>query len=106
MKLHVDEKGLITGYSVFGDETTDRPEIAEDKLPKDFKNDFWPGKWVLADGLIVLSGNEKPEPKPLPNPMEDLQQENSLLKAQVQALADRNDFVDDCIAELAMLVYG
>ncbi|MBS4173469.1 hypothetical protein [Bacillus sp. FJAT-49736] len=33
------------------------------------------------------------------------QKELELLKAQVQANADRTDFHEDCIAEMAMVVY-
>ena len=36
----------------------------------------------------------------------DLKQENKLLKAQVQAASDRSDFLEDCIAEMATLVYN
>ena len=32
--------------------------------------------------------------------------ENTLLKAQIQAQSDRSDFVEDCIAEMATVVYG
>ena len=31
--------------------------------------------------------------------------ENSLLSAQVQAQTERSDFIEDCIAEMAMQVY-
>lgn len=34
------------------------------------------------------------------------EQENKLLKAQVAAQSDRADFVEDCIAEMAMQVYN
>lgn len=37
--------------------------------------------------------------------MDLLEQENTLLKAQVQASADRSDFHEELIAEMAMLVY-
>ena len=36
---------------------------------------------------------------------EELRDENVLLKAQIQAQADRSDFVEECIAEMATLVY-
>lgn len=36
----------------------------------------------------------------------DLTSENTLLKAQIQAQSDRSDFVEDCIAEMATVVYG
>ena len=35
-----------------------------------------------------------------------LESEKKLLTAQVQALSDRNDFVEDCIAEMAAIVYA
>lgn len=35
-----------------------------------------------------------------------LEIEKKLLTAQVQALSDRNDFMEDCIAEMAALVYA
>lgn len=35
-----------------------------------------------------------------------LQQENSLLKAQNQALSDRTDFHEELIAEMAMIIYS
>lgn len=35
-----------------------------------------------------------------------LEIEKKLLTAQVQALSDRNDFMEDCIAEMASLVYA
>lgn len=35
-----------------------------------------------------------------------LESEKKLLTAQVQALSDRNDFMEDCIAEMATIVYA
>ena len=37
--------------------------------------------------------------------IEDLKKENKLLKAQVQAQTERSDFIEDCIAEMAGVVY-
>lgn len=36
----------------------------------------------------------------------ELQAENALLRAQVQSLAERGEFIEDCIAEMAMQVYA
>ncbi len=36
----------------------------------------------------------------------ELQAENALLRAQIQSLADRGEFIEDCIAEMAMQVYA
>lgn len=38
--------------------------------------------------------------------LKNLQQENKLLKAQLQAQTERSDFIEDCIAEMATQVYG
>lgn len=35
-----------------------------------------------------------------------LMSENKTLKAQIQAVSDRNDFIEDCIAEMAEIVYA
>lgn len=35
-----------------------------------------------------------------------IQSENKLLKAQIQAQTDRSDFIEDCIAEMAMQIYN
>ena len=45
-----------------------------------------------------------PPPEP-PKSNAELQAENELLRAQVQSLADRGEFIEDCIAEMAMQVY-
>lgn len=37
---------------------------------------------------------------------ENQEQTNTLLSAQVQAVSDRSDFVEDCIAEMAAIVYA
>lgn len=34
------------------------------------------------------------------------EKEKTLLKAQIQALSERNDFMEDCIAEMASVVYA
>ena len=38
--------------------------------------------------------------------IDDLEKENSLLIAQIQALSDRNDFLEDCMAEIAGTIYA
>lgn len=45
-----------------------------------------------------------PPPEP-PKSNAELQTESELLRAQVKALSDRGEFIEDCIAEMAMQVY-
>ena len=48
-----------------------------------------------------------PEVKPTDaERISQLESEKKLLTAQVQALSDRNDFMEDCIAEMATIVYA
>lgn len=37
---------------------------------------------------------------------QNVELENKLLKAQLQAVTDRNDFMEECIAEMATQVYS
>lgn len=51
----------------------------------------------------------EPEPEPEPTPEERvaaLEAENKTLKAQVSAQSDQMDFYEDCIAEMASVVYA
>ena len=38
--------------------------------------------------------------------IKELEEENVLKTAQIKALSDRNDFLEDCIAEMAGLIYA
>lgn len=61
--------------------------------------------WV-HDPVTGLFSAPSTQATPKPDPIEVLKDENTLLKAQVQALSERNDFIEDCIAEMAGMVYG
>lgn len=55
--------------------------------------------------------NEKPDKKIISYSkknaiLDSLIEENKLLKAQLQAQVDRSDFIEDCIAEMAGVVYN
>ncbi|MDD3229761.1 MAG: hypothetical protein PHE09_11150 [Oscillospiraceae bacterium] len=62
-----------------------------------------------STGLFSDPTPEEPlDPEIDPTPEERLssiENENKLLKAQLQAQTDRSDFVEDCLAEMATLVY-
>ena len=65
----------------------------------------------VAQGMVydvstgTFSEPVQPVPKPEPPTNNELAAENKLLKAQVVAMSDRNDFMEECIAEMATLVY-
>ena len=67
-----------------------------------------------TDGVVtaMTAGTvPEPEPKPEPEPTVDervkkLETENKLLREQVSAQADQAEFYEDCIAEMAAIVYA
>ena len=67
-------------------------------------------RYKLVDGEVVERTPEEIEADYVPpsdvKTNEELQEENNLLRAQVQSLSDRGEFIEDCIAEMAMLVYS
>lgn len=70
-------------------------------------------RYKLVDGKVVERTAEEIEadkaklPKPvIPKTNAELEQENKLLKAQLNAATERSDFIEDCIAEMAMQVYA
>ena len=71
-------------------------------------------RYKLVDGKLVERTQEEmdadyvpPEVKPTDaERISKLESEKKLLTAQVQALSDRNDFMEDCVAEMATIVYA
>ena len=70
-------------------------------------------RYKFVDGKVVERAAEEIEadkaklPKPvIPKTNAELEQENKLLKAQLNAATERSDFIEDCIAEMAMQVYA
>ena len=66
-------------------------------------------RYKLMDGLVAQRTQAEMDAdfdaRPAPEPTAE-EKERTLLKAQIQALSDRNDFVEDCMAEMAGIVYA
>lgn len=68
------------------------------------------GEWsetATADEIAAWE-QEHPAPEVLPTPKSnaELEAENATLRQQVSALADQQSFYEDCIAEMAEIVYA
>ena len=70
-------------------------------------------RYKLEGGKVVERTAEEIEadkaklPKPvIPKTNADLESENAKLKQQISALADQQSFYEDCIAEMAEIVYA
>ena len=85
-------------------------------FPQPIMTDSGAYRYKLVDGQPVECTTEEiaeqeaanqPEQVPsISEEVESLKSENFMLKAQIQAMSDRNDFIEDCIAEMAMQVYA
>lgn len=67
------------------------------------------GAVASYDGAAIGGAYTPPAPEPEPTTEERvaaLESENSMLKAQVNAQSDQMDFYEDCIAEMATVVYA
>lgn len=66
-------------------------------------------RYKLVDGLVAQRTQAEMDAdfdaRPAPEPTAE-EKERTLLKAQIQALSDRNDFLEDCVAEMAGIVYA
>lgn len=68
----------------------------------------------VLDNAVQLSDDSsvyvEPEVPDTPNPgvtePTAEEKEKTLIKAQIQALSERNDFLEDCVAEMASVVYA
>ena len=88
-----------------------------DTLLMDYINTKGFGALAVQDGAVTALvvdqealdayNKDHPDVEPeKPTTIEDLKKENKLLKAQLQAPTERSDFIEDCIAEMAGVVYN
>lgn len=88
--------------------TADSPKIVESfadgKLRWSEENEAV-AKKLAYNGEYTIEDDGKPEPV-IPPTNAELAAENKLLKQQVSALTDQQSFYEDCIAEMAEVVYA
>lgn len=62
---------------------------------------------VVDQEALDAYNKDHPDVEPeKPTTIDDIKKENKLLKAQLQAQTERSDFIEDCIAEMAGIVYN
>jgi hypothetical protein len=103
MSLYAYNRGSGVTFSI------EKPGIAVDYV--ELEDNFTPEmtkQYRVNDGSLSIVErlmSETTEDEETPVTLESLQEENKLLKAQVQAQSDRSDFLEDCIAEMALEIY-
>ena len=65
-----------------------------------------PGYDGAAIGVPYTPPAPEPEPPTTDERLEKLEAENKLLREQVSAQADQAEFYEECIAEMAAIVYA
>lgn len=119
--VQTDEAGRVTAINsdafVSGDGWTQIDEGEGDRyrhaqnnyLLKPLTDERGVYRYKLVDGLVVQRTQAEMDAdfdaRPAPEPTAE-EKERTLLKAQIQALSDRNDFLEDCMAEMAGIVYA
>lgn len=59
------------------------------------------------DGAAISEAYNPPDPPPtIDERVVTLETDNNLLKQQLKAASDQNEFLEDCIAEMAEIVYA
>lgn len=59
------------------------------------------------DGAVIGEAYNPPAPPPtVDERVTTLESDNNLLKQQLKAASDQNEFLEDCIAEMAEIVYA
>ena len=67
----------------------------------------WDGSAAVLRTEEELEADRAAQPEPVIHPTnEELAAENKLLRQQVSALTDQQSFYEDCIAEMATVVYA
>lgn len=103
----------LTGWMKIDEGYGDRFSLAQSHY---LDNPLYDGavlRYKLVDGKVVERTAEEIEtdkaklPKPvIPKTNAELESENAKLKQQISALADQQSFYEDCIAEMAEIVYA
>ena len=119
--VQIDDAGRVTainsdafvsgdGWTAIDEGEGDRYRHAQNNyLLKPLTDERGVYRYKLVDGLVVQRTQAEMDAdfaaRPAPEPTED-EKERTLLRAQIQALSDRNDFLEDCVAEMAGIVYA
>lgn len=119
--VRIDDAGRVTainsdafvsgdGWTAIDEGEGDRYRHAQNNyLLKPLTDERGVYRYKLVDGLVAQRTQAEMDAdfdaRPALEPTAE-EKERTLLKAQIQALSDRNDFVEDCMAEMAGIVYA
>ncbi|WLR54828.1 hypothetical protein LC048_20905 [Mesobacillus subterraneus] len=100
----IDANGFIVDPVIVLPTDVLQSDIITNPVPEGLYKPKWTGtEWT--EGATDEYKYSVDHPQKEPTEMEILKQENTLLKAQIQAATDRSDFHEELIAEMAMMFY-
>ncbi len=89
-------------YCIVNDENVIENIIVADE---EFASSIGAKEWY--DGAAIGDTYSPPPPPPtIDERVTTLEADNDLLKQQLKAASDQNDFLEDCVAEMAQIVYA
>lgn len=89
-------------YCIVNDENIIENIIVADE---EFASAIGAKEWY--DGAAIGDAYSSPVPPPtIDERVMTLESDNTLLKQQLKAASDQNDFLEDCMAEMAAIVYA
>lgn len=99
-----------TGWTVVDVGTGDRYHHAQNNyLTYPLIDDRGVYRYKFVDGMVVQRTQTEMDTdyanQPDPEPSKE-EKEKTLANAKIQALTDRNEFIEDCIAEMAAVIYA
>ncbi|MBU8773179.1 hypothetical protein [Cytobacillus oceanisediminis] len=100
----IDENGFIIDPVIVNDTDVLEANVIKEPVPPLLYKPRWSGNEWVEGATEEYIKHEDNRTKGTAE-MDLLKQENTLLKAQIQASSDRSDFHEELIAEMAMLVY-
>lgn len=102
MNYAIVEKGIVTNVIwLYSGNAADFPSAVPCRDIPVAIGDTYDGEHFYRDGEQVVSMLTAAQQE-----VQTMQEELPVLKAQIQAISDRNDFIEDCIAEMAATVYA
>ena len=100
-QIKIDENNVVICCSVGGfiEGGFDVEEIPDEVMA-------CPSKWCYVDGEFVENPDYIEPVIPDTPTIDDLIKENEMIKKQIEAQSEQMDFYEDCIAEMASVIYA
>ena len=100
-QITIDENNIVTCCSIGGyiEGGINVEDIPDEVMACPLKWKYVDGEFIQNEGYIEPTKTDTPT-------VEDLIRENEMIKKQIEAQSEQMDFYEDCIAEMASVIYA